>query len=72
MKKLSEARRMEGFGEDIGWLVNGGYGLELESVALKIMTNKVTIILNVLCSFMNDIIVGDLNGTAIITIKNSG
>ena len=63
---------MESFGEDICRLISGGDGLEMESVTLKMMVHKVTIILNVLCSFMEYIIVCNLNSTAVITMKNSG
>lgn len=36
------------------------------------MTNRVTINLNMLCTFMEDIVVSDLNSTIIITINQSG
>lgn len=38
----------------------------------EIMTNKVTINLNMLCTFIKDIVVSDLNSTIIITINQSG
>ncbi|KAA0036638.1 hypothetical protein E5676_scaffold356G00060 [Cucumis melo var. makuwa] len=63
---------MQSFGEDICRLIGGRDRFEMKSVALKVMANKVTIILNVLYSFMEYIIVCNLNSTAIITMKNSG
>ncbi|KAM7482209.1 hypothetical protein LguiB_006792 [Lonicera macranthoides] len=36
------------------------------------LANKVTINLNVFGSFMKNVIVADLDGTAVVTIKSSG
>ena len=38
----------------------------------KMITDKITIDLNVFSPFMEDIIVSNMNGTLIVTIKRSG
>ena len=38
----------------------------------KMITDKMTIDLNVFSSFMEDIIVSNMNGTLVVTIKRSG
>ena len=38
----------------------------------KMITDKITIDLNVFSSFIEDIIVSNMNGTLIVTIKRSG
>ena len=38
----------------------------------KMITDKITIDLNVFSLFMEDIIVSNMNGTLIVTIKRSG
>ncbi|KAA0025265.1 hypothetical protein E6C27_scaffold541G001170 [Cucumis melo var. makuwa] len=63
---------MQSFGEDICRLIGGRDGFEMKSVAMKVMANKVTTILNVLCLFMEYIIACNLNSSSIITMKNSG
>ena len=38
----------------------------------KMISDKMTINLNVFSSFMEDIIVSNMNGTPVVTIKGSG
>ena len=64
--------RAENFSEDICWLVSDGNDMEMKSVALKMMANKIAIILNVLYLVMKYITMCNLNSTTVITMKNSG
>ena len=41
-------------------------------VSQEVMTNKVTVIFDLLCTLMKDIIVSNLNGTTIVTMKEDG
>ena len=43
----------------------------MKSTLLKMMTNKVTINLNVLGTFMKNIIMGDVNSTTIVVMNRS-
>ena len=45
---------------------------ETESTVDKIITDKMTINLDVFSPFMEDIIVSNMNGTLVVTIKGSG
>ena len=53
-------------------MIFGGDGKELESTMDKMITDKMTINLDVFSPFMEDIIVSNMNGTLIVTIKRSG
>ena len=56
-------------GEDISKLVSKEDGEQLEIVFLKIMTSDVAVDLNMLCAFMEDIIMSNADSTTIVTIK---
>ena len=45
---------------------------QLESTIDRMITDKMTIDLNVFSPFMEDIIVSNMNGTLVITIKRTG
>ena len=53
-------------------LIFRGDGEKLESTMDKMILDKMTINLNVFIPFMEDIIVSNMNGTLVITIKGSG
>lgn len=59
-------------GKNICKLILRGDRKRLKSTMDKMMTNKITINLDVFNPFMKDIVVSNLNGTPIITIKKSG
>ena len=59
-------------GEDISRLVSRGDGEQLEIVFLEMLTCDVTVDLNVLGAFMEDIIMSNVDSTTIVTIKRSG
>ena len=52
-------------------MIFGGDGEELESTMDKMITNKMTINLDVFSPFMEDIIVSNMNGTLVVTVKGS-
>ena len=54
------------------WLLSSRDRLLKEGVAQEMISNKVTVIFYVLCTFMEDIIVSNLNGTMIVTMKEDG
>ena len=58
-------------GEDIRILIQGGNKNAMNGTLKHMMTNKVTISLYMFSALMKDIIVSNLNGTMIITIKKS-
>lgn len=59
-------------GEYICGLLGNGYGLYKKSGALKMMSNKVTIVLDVFRPFIKNIIENNLDNIATITVKKSG
>ena len=56
-------------GEDISKLVSKEDGEQLEIVFLKMMASDVAIDLNMLCAFMEDIVMSNADSTTIVTIK---
>ena len=52
-------------------LIFGGDREELESTMDKMITDKMTINLDVFSLFMEDIIVSNMNGTLVVTIKGN-
>ena len=50
---------------------SGGDGGKPDGAKGELMTKKVTVDLNVFCSFVEDIIVGNLNGTLTVTTDDS-
>jgi hypothetical protein len=56
------------FYEHISWLVKSANGEEMKFTMQKMLANEVTINFNMLGSPMENIIVGNLNCTAIVTI----
>ena len=56
-------------GEDISKLVSKEDGEQLEIVFLKMMASDVTIDLNMLCAFMENIVMSNADSTTIVTIK---
>ena len=58
-------------GKDICKLIFGGDEEELESTIDKMITDKMTINLDIFSPFMEDIIVSNMNGTLVVTIKGS-
>ena len=52
-------------------MIFGGDGEKLESTMNKIITDKITINLDVFSPFMEDIIVSNMNDTLVVTIKRS-
>ena len=59
------------FEEDICKLIFRGDWDQLKSIMDKMITDKMTTNLNVFNPFMEDIIVTNMNGTLIVTIKRS-
>ena len=60
------------FGEDICSLIPKENMLKMNHTTNNFTMNKVTVGLNMFGALMVDIIVGNLNSTTIITMKNSG
>ena len=58
-------------GEDISRLVSRGDGEQLEIFFLEMLASDVTVDLNVLGAFTEDIIMSNVNNTTIVTIKRS-
>ena len=58
-------------GEDIHKLIFRGDQEQLESTMDKMITDKITIDLDVFSPFMEDIIVSNMNDTLVVTIKRS-
>ena len=59
-------------GEDINRLVSRRDGEQLEIAFLEMLASDVTVDLNVLGAFMEDIIMSNVDSTTIVTIKRSG
>ena len=57
--------------EDISRLVSRGDGEKLEISFLEMLASDVVVNLNVLCAFMEDIIMSNVDSTTIVTIKRS-
>ena len=60
------------FSEDVSWLIGRQDGNESNRVTSDMLTNKMTINLDMLCPFMKNVIVGNLNSTSIITADGGG
>ena len=69
--KISKTTRQVSFGEDIGRLVGRGDGEQLEIAFLEMLMSDMAINLDVLGAFMEDIVLSNIDGTPIITIKRS-
>ena len=61
--------RRASLGEDISKLVSKEDGEQLEIVFLKMMASDVAIDLNMLCAFMENIVMSNADSTTIVTIK---
>ena len=59
-------------GEDISRLVSRGDGEQLKISFLKMLASDVAIDLNVLGTFMKDIIMSNVDSTTMVIIKRSG
>ena len=70
--KISKTTRWVSLGKDISRLVSRGDGEQLEIAFLKMLASDVTVDLNVLGAFMEDIIMSNVDSTTIVTIKRSG
>ena len=70
--KISKTIRQVSLGEEISRLVSRGDGEQLEISFLEMLASDVTDDLNVLCAFMEDIIMSNVDNTTIVTIKRSG
>ena len=60
------------FGEDISRLASRRDGKQLEIAFLEMLASDVTVNLNVLGAFMEDIIMSNVDSTTIVTIKRNG
>ena len=69
--KISKTIRRVSLGEDISKLVSKEDGEQLEIAFLKIMMSDVAVDLNMLCAFMEDIIMSNADSTTIVTIKRN-
>ena len=70
--KISKTTRRVRLGEDISRLVSRGDGKQLEIAFLEVLESDVTVDLNVLGAFMEDIIISNVDSITIVTIKRSG
>ena len=70
--KISKTIRQVSLGEEISRLVSRGDGEQLKISFLEMLASDVTDDLNVLCAFMEDIIMSNVDSTTIVTIKRSG
>ena len=70
--KISKMTRQVSLGEDISRLFSRGDGEQLEIAFLEMLASDVTIDLNVLGAFMEDIIMSNVDSTTIVTRKRSG
>ena len=59
-------------GKDISRLVSRGDGEQLEISFLEMLTSDVTVDLNMLGAFVEDIIMSNVDSTTIVIIKRSG
>ena len=59
-------------GKDISRLVSRGDGEQLEISFLEMLASDVAVDLNMLGTFVEDIIMSDVDSTTIVTIKRSG
>ncbi|GKV27054.1 hypothetical protein SLEP1_g36262 [Rubroshorea leprosula] len=58
-------------GEKVCWLINGANENQMNNSLCNMMVNKVIVNLNVFSVSMEDIIMSNLHGTLIVTIKIS-
>ena len=59
-------------GKNISRLVSRGDGEQLEISFLEMLASDVAVDLNILGTFVEDIIMSDVDSTTIVTIKRSG
>ena len=59
-------------GKDINKLVSKGDGEQHEISFFEMLASDVVVDLNMLCAFMKDIIMSNVDSTTIVTIKRSG
>ena len=71
VNQITSATFRKWLGEDIRKLIFGGDGEKLESTMDKMISDKITINLDVFSPFMEDIIVSNMNGILVVTIKES-
>ena len=64
--------RRVSLGKDISRLVSRGDGEQLEISFLEMLASDVAVDLNMLCAFMEDITMSNVDSTTIVTIKWSG
>ena len=64
--------RWVSLGKNISRLVSRGDGEQLEISFLEMLANDVAVDLNMLGTFVEDIIMSDVDSTTIVTIKRSG
>jgi hypothetical protein len=55
------------FSEDVSWLINSGNGKELNGLTSHMLTNEVTVNFNVFRTLVENVIMGNLNGTVVVT-----
>ena len=67
VNQITSATLRKSLGEDIYKLIFGGDEEKLESTMDKMISDKMTINLDVFSPFMEDIIVSNMNGTLVIT-----
>ena len=70
--KISKTTKRVSLGEDISRLVSRGDGEQLKISFLKMLASDVAIDLNVLGTFMKDIIMSNVDSTTMVIIKRSG
>ena len=69
--KISKATRWVSLGEDISRMVSRGDGVQPKIAFHEILMSDMAVNFNVLGAFMEDIIMNNINSTAIIIIKRS-
>ena len=72
VNQITSATLRKWLGEDICKLIFREDGEKLESTMDKMIPDKMKINLDVFSPFMEDIIVSNMNGILVITIKGSG
>ena len=72
VNQITSATLKKWLGEDIYKLIFGGDREKLKSTMDKMIPDKMTINLDMFSPLMEDIIVNNMNGTLVITIKESG
>ena len=70
--KISKTTRRVSLGKNISRLVSRGDGEQLEISFLEMLASNVAVDLNMLGTFVEDIIMSNVDSTMIVTIKRSG